>query len=279
MMAYHQNLVAVLVWNGEILRELENNTVLVPFGAEYQLRFKNKDSRKAVVEVEVDGRNATEFGGIIVGPNETVDLEGWMDRNGVVPHKFKFIQKTKEIKDYRGDKLDDGLIVIKYRFEKQLPIVPLRPPVLIRRPWYPGYKGPYRDGFLRGCRGGPSGQSIGGDGLLPPNESYGTTPISMVDTQGIESRSLAAFDNAPLADEGITVEGSHSSQSFGVGTTRALEEAIHTISFKLLGRSLRTTGRVKKAVTVKTKITCNNCGRKNKPKDQFCGGCGTAVLV
>jgi len=44
-MVYQQKLVAAIKYNGKILRELDNNTVYLPFLAEYQIIVKNLETR------------------------------------------------------------------------------------------------------------------------------------------------------------------------------------------------------------------------------------------
>ena len=57
-MMYKAGLVAVIVANGKIVREMNSggtSTVYLPFGCEYSIRFKNNENRRAAVTVSVDG--------------------------------------------------------------------------------------------------------------------------------------------------------------------------------------------------------------------------------
>ncbi len=45
-MMYKQNFVVVVKCNGKILREQDSDVVYLPFGAEYSILLKNKDSRR-----------------------------------------------------------------------------------------------------------------------------------------------------------------------------------------------------------------------------------------
>ena len=95
-MVYVKNtkFVATLINNGKILREFKDDDgnwgFKLPFGSEYGIRFKNLNSTRAVVRVEVDGEDATDGKEIVIDPNETHDLEGFFKGNAV-KNKFKFI--------------------------------------------------------------------------------------------------------------------------------------------------------------------------------------------
>ena len=116
-MVYSNKFIAVIKHKGKVLREFSDSTVQIPFGADYSILLKNKDTRKALVEVKVDGKDVLDGNSIIVGPNETTELKGFM-KGSTVKNKFRFIKKTEEISNYRGDFLEDGLVEVTYRFER-----------------------------------------------------------------------------------------------------------------------------------------------------------------
>lgn len=118
--------IAVITHNGKILRDFknedENFQVKLPFGEEYGIRFKNMNTTRVAVSVYVDGQDALDGRRIVVEPNESHNLEGFMKGN-TVKNKFKFIEKTDQISEHRGDKIDDGMIRIEYQFEKQPAVI------------------------------------------------------------------------------------------------------------------------------------------------------------
>jgi hypothetical protein len=201
--------------------------------------LKNKDSRKAVADVEIDGEDVAT--GIIVPGNESVELKGAIE-GMQVNNKFRFIQKTKEISDYRGDRPDDGLVRVEYRFEQYEPVYEIRPlkksidpwPEITKTVWY------YTDGG-----------STGGNTM---DCAYYT----------------ASYNSN---DDGITVPGAETRQDFTYGHTRPLESQSHVIVLQLRGRTKK--HRIRKPITVKTKLRCTTCGRKSKSSVKFCGNCGT----
>jgi len=113
---YQQKLVAVIKCNGKILREVDN-TVLIPFLAEYEIFIKNLESRDVVIKISIDGEDVLDDQSIIIKANSSYSLEGFLKKNKV-SNKFKFIQKTAKIQNHRGDRVDDGLVRIEYQFIK-----------------------------------------------------------------------------------------------------------------------------------------------------------------
>ena len=241
-MMYNNNFVVVIKHKGKVLRESNSGTVRLPFVSDYTILLRNKDSRKAVADVEIDGEDVAT--GIIVPGNDSVELKGAI--NGLqVNNHFRFIKKTKEISDFRGDRPDDGLVRVEYRFEQYDVIsTPIRP-LKKRSP---------RDGGL-----------IGGDVTWT---YYNTTDSAQFTC---DSYTLCN------SDAGITVPGAETEQNFEYGHTKPLETQSHVIVLQLRGtvKRRKKVRKVKKAITVKTKVQCQSCGRKHKSSMKFCGNCGT----
>lgn len=244
-MMYNNNFVVVVKCDGKVLREHNKGTVYLPFGSEYSILIKNKDARRALVDIEVDGKSVLNGHKLIVGGNTAKEIKGFM-RDMDKTNKFKFINKTKEIQNYRGDRIDDGLVRVAYQFEKQED-----QPVFINY----GYD---FNKFL--C-----------------DNTKSLVPDSTNDTLYGSSISFnCSFNSAPAADEGITVKGKKINQTYVHGNIGELERAIYTIILQLRGKTSRKQS-VKKAITVKSKTVCETCGRKNKTTNKFCYNCGTCL--
>jgi len=132
---FKENFIGVIVVDGKIMRESKNELgeviVKLPFGSEYVVKLKNLDTVNAVADVEIDGSIAAS--GLIVRPGTSVELKGFLE--GLqVKNKFRFIKKTKEISEYRGDRIDDGIVRIKYCFEKRRPTYYVNPSITF--PWW-----------------------------------------------------------------------------------------------------------------------------------------------
>lgn len=279
-MMYRNKFVASVKCHGKILRE-DGDTVYIPFGSEYSLIFKNLNTRRAVVDVTIDGRRA--INGLIVEPNGTTELERFVD-DDKKGHRFKFIEKTEQISDYRGDEPDDGLVRVEFRFEKQRihrsSIVEIWDyPIYIhrRRSWdyYPCWPLPHiifggtGDGVQR-SETRTIGDSMSGTKYSCSNN---TGPTMSAEQKTVDMPEQKSQD----AGEGITVDGLISEQEFGQGWTDELEENSEVIILRLRGKAGEKI--IEKPVTVKTKTECKTCGSKHKSGTKFCSSCGTSLEI
>ena len=115
-MMYSNKFVAAIKYKNKVCRE-HGDTVYLPFGSEYSLLLKNLNSVRAVVSVSIDGSDVLDNNRIIVNANDSVQLDGFM-RGSTVVNSFKFIEKTKKIERYRGNRPDDGLVRVEFWFER-----------------------------------------------------------------------------------------------------------------------------------------------------------------
>jgi hypothetical protein len=243
----HKNQFIVVVKNdGQILREDENNQVQLPFGSEYSLLLKNLSSKRAVVKIEIDGKSVTE-NGIVIAANSKFELKGFLEGFNV-KSKFKFIQKTKEVVEHRGDKVEDGIIRVEVTYEKDLY------PVFYKwnydyDPWtYTGwkYKNVSENGYFY--------------------NSYCST--SYMNKQ-------IGSSAQPKQEEGITVKGSEIKQNFITTYLNDLESASTVIILKLIGKTEKK--EVNKPLFTTDKIHCTTCGKSCKSGCNYCSRCGTKL--
>lgn len=113
---YNNKFIVAVKHKSRIMREIDD-IVYLPFGSDYSILLKNQNITKAVADIKIDGIDALDGNSIIVEPNSMLDLEGFMSCN-TVTNKFRFIEKTKKIYDYRGSRIDDGTIRVEFRFER-----------------------------------------------------------------------------------------------------------------------------------------------------------------
>lgn len=303
-MVYKDRFVAVIKCGGKVLRE-KDNIVTLPFGSEYSLLLKNLESRRAVVKITIDGQDVID-GSLIIQPNSQCELEGFLEGYNV-KNKFRFIQKTQEIADHRGDRIDDGIVRVEYRFERKVEYEEVvRRRRVITEPWRPW---PYWWPRCTGCYCDPCccattyyyGGTSKTDGdtsvQYTLTNSDGETTVGTFNNQsenvqvmncslGTEETRSAGFvtdqdvvqENAkPSEDEGITVPGSASNQTFNFGYHGELETNTHIIVLKLRGTKSNKT-LVEKPVTVKSRAKCPTCGTKSKSSADYCSKCGTALF-
>ena len=254
-MTYKDRFVAEIKSNGNILR-VKDDTVYLPFQSEYSLLLKNLNTRRASVNVEIDGQDVLDNMSLIIEPNSTTELMGFL-RGITATNKFKFIQKTKQIQEHRGDRVEDGLVRVEFAFEKP-----------IEYPWiektikevHHYYNAPFTYTYY----GGQPDWSYNDQ-----NTSKGISNIGDVTAYNCNVENLGV---TPQQDEGITVKGSEIDQSFKYGSMGQLEDS-EVIIIKLCG--LQGHGvRVSEPITVKTKLTCKICGTKSKSSAKYCSNCG-----
>jgi hypothetical protein len=250
---YSNKLTVALKHNGKILRE-RSGYVSLPFGSEYSLLVKNLNTRKVSINISIDSEDVLNNKSLLVYPNSETELKGFMD-GMTARNKFKFIQKTKEISDYRGDRIDDGLIRIEFAFEKE------KPEIIhhhhkhhhVNDDWYWPYR-PYR------YRGVTWSNSV----------DCSFTSDSDV-TGAMESSTL--YGSNSFNDDGITVKGSEINQDFNYGSIDELGQS-HVIIIKLRGEKNNGTV-IRKPITVKTKLVCPTCGKRSRSDLKYCSTCGT----
>ena len=293
--------VAVITCNGKILRDFKNDEdnyqVKLPFGSEYGIKLKNLNTTRAAFTVYIDGEDALDGTRIILDPNESHNLEGFM-KNNSVKNRFKFIEKTKKISEHRGDKIDDGMIRIEYQFEKKPAVIEKRP---IIEPNYP--KRPYGDPWIRPFFERTSWSTCDSvdDGDYPGQIRCSNTDMSNADSPkgslGQESSGIArsmgfassandgilrsrrlTHNPEPENEDGITVKGSQTNINYKTGWLGEMEEVKHVMVLTLSGYKDEGKKKVAQAVTVKQKIECETCGTKNKSSNKFCSDCGTCLV-
>lgn len=275
-MVYSPNkVVACLKVDGKVLRE-DGNTVTLPFGSEYSVLIKNLNPVRIKVRVSVDGTDATEGVWLIVNPNDDLELERFIrDRNLQAGNRFKFIERTSDIEEFRGIKADDGLIRIEYQVEKRH----IEVDEIIHHtkhiydydvPHYPRYPNPRWESHTLG------GNRLKSSRSLHPSAASGSARLMKSAERfsgfdAVESESVNCS-----ADLGITVPGSESNQKFS-WTTGFETGPSEVIVLQLRGAIADK--KAVKAVTVEMKPKCVTCGKVNKGADKFCSKCGTALIL
>jgi len=238
-MVFKEKFVAVVKVDGKILRE-HNGIVTIPFGKEYSILLKNLNSVKSVVKISIDGKDVLNGDQIIISPNNSTELEGFL-KGKCVSNKFKFIQKTKDIQDFRGDRVDDGIIRIEYKFEKMFTRKETNF-FKLNKFNYPNTNIRNSDDFLYRC--------------FSSNLDYSIQPAE---------------------DEGITVKGDKSDQKFNIGYIGELDDFSNVIILRLNGYN--STGvMVEETINVDKKIKCETCGKISKSSSKFCNNCGTCLI-
>lgn len=259
---YKNNIVVSIKCNGKFLRETKEHEVFLPFGQEYSLFIKNMSSGKALIRVDIDGQDILNNKSLIVEENSILDLDCFVDdlNNN---RKFKFIEKTDKISNYRGDRVEDGLVRIEVQFEKEkveLPQYVWNYPQIWSAPTYyydTTYKSDPYNKYEITCRS-VSASNVGG-----------TLSCSNLSVNG-----NIVLDRSNINTQGITTKGSESNQQFTYGNIGPLENNKTVLVIKLSGIKSNNS-EVKQPITTKSSIICEMCGVSNKSINNYCIECGT----
>lgn len=267
-MMYNNKLIVAIKSNGKVLREFKDN-VYLPYGKEYSIFIKNLNSVRAVVNIKIDGQNAS-GSGLVVEAGTELNLERFLKQDLNKGNRFKFIERTDKIEQHRGIKIEDGLIRIEFQFAK-----PNQYYTSIQ-PWYYDeyFDSPsqvYRGGFIPPMPASPR--------LMFSGSSLNNARGICTSTIGTFATSNNCSSTGSLPNEtGITVAGSESNQSFYNVKNIPMEPETHAIVMRLLGETTENKD-IRKPVTVDYNHTCSSCGTKNKVKNKFCSECGTALEI
>lgn len=293
-MVYSNKVVAVVKVNGKVLRE-DNGKVLLPFGSEYSILIKNLDSVRISVEVSIDGADITDnLRRFIVEPNSEVELERFLRHGNMeAGNRFKFIERTEAVENHRGIKVEDGLIRVSWKRERQFPQTYYINCTGLPRPTR-------RIGGITGQSRGIVGQSVSGDwqetamyksadpsqsvysmdfsSTVPSGDATGgfmlnQQALNSVREQGEPCRGGAVIRS--FNDAGVTVAGSESAQQFRSVFGFATEPESYSIVLQLKGELAQQP--VTEPVTVVTKLVCNVCGWKNRYSHKYCTDCGACL--
>lgn len=265
-MTYKDKFVAVVKSNGKNLRE-HGDVVTLPFGSEYSIYLKNLETRPAVVKITIDDVDVLKGNRIIIKPNEDLELEGFLE--GIdVKNKFKFIQKTQQIADYRGDNAMDGIIRIEYWFEK-----PATTWIYTQySPWGVTTGSYYQTSYTYDSQDPMFTDRFSSSTTGSVRTSGGTTTAA---TPITPTSTITSSYNVNM-DEGITVPGSDSDQIFTTSAVGELEDTSHAIVLKLRGQT--SSGILtQKIVSTREKLKCQTCGSTSRSSAKFCHNCGTAL--
>ena len=266
---YANKLAVALKVNNRILREFKD-TVYVPFGSEYSVLVKNLNTKRAIINIFVDGTNVVP-GGLVLNASQEIDLErSIVNGNLNAGNRFKFIERTGQIEANRGIKLEDGIIRVEYQYEHVYQTV--WPNYTLGQPQWYGSSSTYHGGVLRSM----TSNNISGPMSL--GASATAKGVSEIGMNAILSSAESLGDAQSYNDAGITVAGSKSEQKFQTVSSFALEAEKHTMVLRLLGETPDNVP-VLKPVTVKSKPKCVTCGTQNRAHAKFCVSCGTALEI
>lgn len=271
---FKNDLVMCVKVNSEVLRE-NNNIVRLPFGCEYSVYLKSLSGKRAVVTLTVDGTSIIDD--LVINPFSSINIERFFNENNDIGHKLKFIEKTSEIENYRGNKAEDGILTCIFSFEKKKRYVE---PVYYDR-WANLNKKYDYSSFTPNDNGDWRNIIMASNHLESRCEDCAqhnnlSDCLSIIPFACNCNSSRRSFECKNDAD-GITVNGSISHQKF---TQVEDFDTGEKYSMSLFMKGFKNISNKKKQyVTVKDLIICPTCGKKMKSNNNFCSRCGTNLQV
>ncbi len=202
-MVYSQKFVLSILVNGQPQKELGNGTVKIPFG-EYAVRMRNKNSRRAVAQIYIDGENVS-GAGYIIPANDAIDIKRWSE----VDKAFKFVPlDSGEAVDFGKNGPNDdkikGVVEVRFFLEKETPKIEHH---------YHHYHHNYYDRYKRSPMPYIPNEPIwmAGGGTYNCDTTSSKSLRCNVNTP--ESAALS-MNFMPPVNDGCTVQGSSTNQSF-----------------------------------------------------------------
>lgn len=235
------------------------NQVIMPFNKEYSIFLKNRNSRRAVAKVYVDGEEVTKTGSLILNANSSLNLERYIEDNDK-GRKFKFVSlSNKEVQD-KGDS-EKGFIEVRFRLEKIV-----ESPIIVKEEHHHHhhydhyhydytYKNPFTFGPLYGST---SNKFL----------CNGSSNVTFTANNGEVKPEAMCFASCASVEPGASTKGSESNQKFTYSYMGELETTETVIRFQLVGT------RDEKLAKTYNKTHCSKCGKKYNSKDIFCSTCG-----
>jgi hypothetical protein len=253
-MGFKDGFVANVVCDGSIIED-KNGVAAIPFSSEYQLRLKNKTNRKAVASIYIDGEKATKAGDLIIGANETVEVERFIE-NLSDGRKFRFVPLDKCDDHYKPF----GDIEVKFRLEKERKVTisyPYAPYQSWRSPW----RNPWIDPNVTWCS--DTTTYTAGSQLC-------CSASTITNCSSINAKSFSDVS------DGKTVKGSYSGQAFNWGYIGDVEYEATVINLKLVGYENKNAFSKWAEAAIKNNY-CPQCGDKIETNDKFCKSCGNKI--
>lgn len=292
-MMYSNKLAVAIKSAGKVLREFNKDEVYLPFGAEYSIFIKNLDTVRASVSITIDGEDIADGDTFVVKGSSSIDIERFLKRGNLhTGNRFKFIERTRSVEQHRGVGVEDGIVVVKYKFEKRLPKIEYVDHHIYHRHhhhhdhWYPPriyYNANY--GLSGDVDNSPQWSTTSTSVLRGVTQNAVKLSAQQSETLNAVSSNVVQSDisslsmNAvsPQGEAGITVPGSVSHQQFHTAETFWTEDQEYSIVLRLFGQTGEQ--QVTQPITVKHKQKCQYCGTVNKATAKFCGNCGASLEI
>lgn len=259
---YHEKMVCTIKSNGKVLREVKGK-VFLPFNTEFTILLKNLNSKRAKVKITIDDEDVLNGHSLIVNANSDLELKRFLtEHSDSTGPKFKFVEKTDEIREFRGENDGmDGIVRIEFQFEQQAPKID----------FYPCYQPPVlysaKDVFCSSdTKDGGCYNATANERRFDPNNPQ---PIG----SDLFSQSFSQTTSSLKNEDGMTVKGEAIKQEFQTVFNFNCEAELHVICIQLKGNV--NNNQVESSFTVHNNRKCKKCGFVNPWTANFCNRCGS----
>lgn len=257
---YRDKFVLSIIHDGHPVKEFgerDSKRVALPFDSEYKIRLKNKNSKGCTAKVFIDDKQVSKLGDLIINANGTIDLERFIDSSLEHGKKFKFVSLDHPYVDDPTSS-ENGIIRVEFRLAKKENNIKINIEPFTYKPWnwddwrFGGSYTPWADNT------GVYYSGINSDGTKDVSVQMSYCSDNFVS------------NNISSLEDGATVEGGHSNQSF-VYSNLDVEDFVTVLQLKIVG--------IKDSKEADDLIYkyCSNCGYKVKRSDKFCSECGNRL--
>lgn len=243
---YNNNFIVVIKKNGNVLREINNNQVFLPFNSEYTILIKNKNSRRAIAEITIDGMDIS-HGGFIIPANDEIELERFvLDGNLDSGKKFKFVSKDNpNVTD--SSNIETGKICVRLWLEQFV---------------------------FKSTKLTTHNYKSSGTATIPYNcydENVSYTNLTNLRSTALTNGVLNCCVSTNISN-GATIEGGKSDQKFVYSNFDVRDlYSFTTFEFILMGTDM--------AIKSRDVLYCSHCGKKINYTYNFCSACGNSVKI
>lgn len=252
---YKDKFVLSIIHDGFPVKEsghFSSREVAIPFGSEYKIRLKNKNDRSCSARVFIDGKKVSSQGDFVIYAGGSVDLERFVDRSLTEGKKFKFVSlEHPDVDDPTSG--ENGLIKVEFRLAKQ-------PNGIKIVPFYWEHGGTVNDKW---DNSGITWRGFNDDSTVKSKGSFDSVTYS-----------CNYVSCSTPVDQGATVEGGQSYQSFGTVDLDVEESPTAILTLKIVGLREQRTLNVDDR---KPHKFCSYCGTRLKRDARYCSDCGRRV--
>ena len=239
----------------------KNNIIYMDNGVEFSIELHNPTQNTVLSKISVNNKLIS-YSGIVLRPGERVFLERYLDD----PSKFKFetYNVSGNAEEIKKAIEMNGLIKVEFFNEDTTPQIT----------WTNGVNtltlGNYQPNTYTYTN--TTGLPYLGDMTYTTSSLIGTTLSSSVN--GVNSAPLKRKLSTKSTETGRVEKGSQSNQNFQSVNKKFYHYTTNVVEYHIKPTS-------QKHVDVKdiNKMGkyCTKCGRKGKPADNFCAGCGNRL--